>query len=358
VGQYPPERGVSGWGVVQAASARQARVQAMARMVRISRVNYWYSIRQPYGQNLSPMVDISAAQRRLHVATFAVVAMLLPAAAGASAQALRERHAALEARLEASAFDAPLHVESDDRDGLLRGEIHGVLAQPFDVVRDTLQALQPWCDLVTLHYNVKGCAPGHVGGAKVVTLHTGGRKYEHPRNARQTDFVQTLRAAGPDYFDVAFTAPEGPLDTRDLRLEFRAVPLGEQTFVHVRFSYRYGALTRMLSATYYATFGRHKVGFTVLGTDEAGDPIYIRGRHGAVERSVMLSYLGLRTLFESFALPEERRFEWRLRRWYALTDKYPRQLREMEQAEYLQAKRQERADMLPGQHEAWPQAER
>ena len=89
-------------------------------------------------------------------------------------------------------------------------------------------------------------------------------------------------------------------------------------------------------------FGRDKVGFNVVAADKAGNPLYIKVRGGAMERSVMRYYLGLQALLESRAQPEAQRFEWRVQRWYALTDKYRRQLYELDEEEYLDSKRKER----------------
>ena len=93
---------------------------------------------------------------------------------------------------------------------------------------------------------------------------------------------------------------------------------------------------------YFMTVGRDKVGFSVVGVDKAGNPLYIKGRGGAMERSVMRYYLGLQALIESRAQPEVQRFEWRVQRWYTLTDKYRRQLYELDEEEYLDSKRKER----------------
>ena len=56
----------------------------------------------------------------------------------------------------------------------------------------------------------------------------------------------------------------------------------------------------------------------------------------------MRYYLGLQALLESRAQPEVQRFEWRVQRWYALTDKYRRHLYELDEKEYLDSKRKER----------------
>ncbi len=300
------------------------------------------------------MINVAGLHRvvwRVGLTVTVVLCGTLPAAASDTAEALRERYAAQEPKLHASVFDAPIYVESDDRNGTLRGEIYGVLARPFSLVRTHLQQLSSWCALLTLHFNIKACTYHNDDGT--LQVYSGGKGYENPQKARQTEFVYMLHAASPEFFHASFSSAGGPFDTYDYRLDIQAIPLNGQTFAHVRFSYRYRLFTRMMSATYFATLGRNKIGFSAIGTDKSGNPIYVKGRIGAVERNIMRYYLGLQALFESLTLPEEQRFEWRLRRWFSLTETYARQLHELDEEEYLEAKRRERLDMLP-QAEARP----
>lgn len=277
------------------------------------------------------------------VGALALFATLPAMAATEGPAALRERYSTLEPRFRASVFHAPLYIESEDRDRMPRGDIYGVLSHSFAVFSATLRQLPAWCDLVTLHFNVKGCNY-RSGPGEMLRIYIGGKRYEDPQDAHPYEFTYAAQALTTDYLHVLITAADGPLDTYDYRLEIEAVPLGDRTFAHVRFTYHERLVTRLLSATYFSTLGRSKVGFSVVGTDPSGNPLYLKGRGGAMERNVMRYYLGLQALLEGLSQPEEERFEWRLRRWYALTDRYRRQLYELDEGEYLQAKRSERAD--------------
>jgi len=255
---------------------------------------------------------------------------------------LKKRYETLASKLNGTAFGAPVYIESDDRDGMMRGEVFGILPGAFASLSATLRQLPAWCDLLTLHFNIKGCTYRTESDAGVLMVYSGGKHYEDPREARRHEFLYTVPAASGDYLHMVISSVDGPLDTYDYRVEFEAMPLGEQTFAYVRFTYRYRMFTRMMSSIYFMTVGRDKVGFSVVGADKAGNPLYIKGRGGAMERSVMRYYLGLQTLLESRAQPEVQRFEWRVQRWYALTDKYRRQLYELDEEEYLDSKRKER----------------
>lgn len=272
------------------------------------------------------------------------------------AATLRARYQELLPALQQSALQAPLHLASEDRDGRVVSETHGILEHDFATLRNLLTTPAGWCELVMLHRLVKGCAaPVPPGAASVLTFYSGGPHYTPIEDARRLDYVWRLRADGADFLSIALDSDEGPIDTYEYQLLFEAIPLESgRTFARFRFSFRYGSVTRVLSAAYYALIARSQVGFTVVGTSAAGAPIYVSGRIGAVERNVMGFYLALQTLLEGALQPEAERFEWRLRRWYALCDRYRRQLHEIEEKEYLDMKRRERAEQMVPTPEVWP----
>jgi len=91
---------------------------------------------------------------------------------------------------------------------------------------------------------------------------------------------------------------------------------------------------------YLATVGASKVGFTVTG-NEGGQPSYIGGVRGVVERNTMRYYLAIDSyLKEMDAAPGDQQ-ERRLRNWFSATERYARQLREVEREDYMEMKRAE-----------------
>jgi hypothetical protein len=132
------------------------------------------------------------------------------------------------------------------------------------------------------------------------------------------------------------------MSTRDYRIVFEAVPLGRgETFVHFTYAYGYGTPGRLAAQAYLGTVGSRKVGFTVAGTDADGRPKYVGGMRGAVERNTMRYYLAVDAYLGALSAPPRERMEKSLRDWFAATERYPRQLREIEQGEYLEMKRRE-----------------
>ena len=92
---------------------------------------------------------------------------------------------------------------------------------------------------------------------------------------------------------------------------------------------------------YLATIGRDKVGFTTTGKQPNGQPIYIKGVRGVVERNTMRYYLAIDTYLAALNTPPEGQLEKRLQLWFNGTDQYARQLHEVERGDYLAMKRSE-----------------
>ena len=138
------------------------------------------------------------------------------------------------------------------------------------------------------------------------------------------------------------SAPDGPFGTHDYHIVLEAVPSGAQrSFVHLRYSYATGMAARLAFQGYLSTLGRNKVGFSVVGHDGDGNPEYVRGTRGAIERTTMRYYLAISTYLDSLATPPDQRADARLRNWFAATERYARQLHEMDENEYLTMKRRE-----------------
>jgi hypothetical protein len=98
---------------------------------------------------------------------------------------------------------------------------------------------------------------------------------------------------------------------------------------------------RLAMQAYLGTVGSSKVGFTVVGTQPDGERRFIGGMRGLVERNTMRYYLAIEAFLGALGAPPQARLEKRLRDWFAATERYPRQLHEMEQDEYLDMKRRE-----------------
>ena len=98
---------------------------------------------------------------------------------------------------------------------------------------------------------------------------------------------------------------------------------------------------RLAMQGYLATVGADKVGFTVTGRDGNGQPIHIGGVRGAIERTAMRYYLAIDAHLASLGVPADQQLEKRIQTWFDATERYPRQLHEMDRGTYVAMKRGE-----------------
>ncbi|WP_295642071.1 hypothetical protein [uncultured Methylibium sp.] len=268
--------------------------------------------------------------------------LVWPAAQAQDAASLRARHAALRETLSTNAFRRPLHVESRQGDGELRGDIHAVIEQPYASVGPALTPVGAWCDILMLHLNVKQCTASRSSAGEALRLAIG-RKFDQPlADAYRFEFGYRVLAARPDYLHIALQADEGPLGTRRYRIQVEVVALDAQrSFLHMSYSYAHGAVARMAMQTYLATAGRDKVGFSVVGTDAGGRPVHVGGTRGVIERNTMRYYLAVEAYLGALAVPAAQRQEKRLNDWHSGVERYPLQLHELERDDYLRMKRGE-----------------
>lgn len=258
------------------------------------------------------------------------------------ASPLLERYARLTPELAASPFQRPLLLQAANASAAAsNGDVYAVMDHPFGELSAALAAVTHWCDILILPMNVKRCVAA--GTAAQPTLRVAvGRKAEQPvKDAFLLEFQFGLRAQQANYLAVELDARDGPMDTRNYRLAFEAAPIDAQhTFVHMSYAYASGLAARMATNLYLSTSGRDKVGFSIVGHDASG-PIYVRGVQGVAERNTMRYFLAIEAYLNHLSTPPAEQAEARLRDWFAATERYPRQLREMGEAEYLAMKRRE-----------------
>lgn len=282
-----------------------------------------------------------------------VLACVGTALLGGAAQARDDTAAALAGRLQAlratlatSPLGVPLVVGSVEDGELVHGEVHALLAQPYDRLAARLSKPREWCDVALLHLNVKGCTHEQAAGRDWVTFYSGRKVYETTADAYPLRLAFGVVAAGADHLQVDLQAASGPMGTSDYRISLAAIPTAQGAFVRFSYAYRSSALSRLAARTYLATLGRDKVGFTRVGSGGDGRPQYVTGQRGIVERNAVRYYLAIQAHLEGPTLASEPRFEHTLQRWFELTERWPRQLHELDRAVYLSAKRRERAEQV------------
>ncbi len=271
-----------------------------------------------------------------------LAAALFAAPAHAGDADLRAKYAGLRDQLANNPFNKPLVLDSRESAEDVAGDIYALVDHPFAAAAAALSTAGDWCEILILHVNTKYCRAS--GGTQGSVLNVSvGRKYDQPlEDAHRVAFLHRVAARNADYLHVELSAAEGPFSTRNYRIVFEAVPVdGGRTFIRLSYSYAFGVAGRLAMQAYLATIGSGKVGFTVAGTQSDGQPRYIGGMRGVVERNTMRYYLAIEAFLGALSLPPQSRLEKRLRDWFAAAERYPRQLHEMGRDEYLRMKRKE-----------------
>jgi hypothetical protein len=130
-------------------------------------------------------------------------------------------------------------------------------------------------------------------------------------------------------------------------MRFEAIPLdSRRTFVHVSYEYSDSVALRLAEKVYFATLGWGKVGFTVTGTDGNGNPVYIAGPRGAIERNAVRYYFAIQSFMNALSYPEKIRFSGRISDWYDLTTRHRKQLFDLDKKEYLTFKTKEHMNQV------------
>jgi hypothetical protein len=269
----------------------------------------------------------------------ALLCSLAPLAQAQDAAALRARHAGLRDALAHNAFGRALVLESSAATGHLKGDIYARVDQPFARLAGALQGVAQWCDILILHVNVKLCRAG-AGDALGLVV---GRKFDQPlADAYRFDFSYSVAVREADYLQVVLNADAGPLGTSGYRIVLQATPIdGRRSFLHLSYAYEQGLAARLAMQGYLATGGRGKVGFSVVGRQADGAPIYVGDLRGVIERNTMRYYLAIEAYLGALDLPPAQQLAKRLNDWHSGVERYARQLHELERAEYLELKRGE-----------------
>jgi len=224
-----------------------------------------------------------------------------------------------------------LAVSSSRQEGEGAAVVTGVLPYPYAAVGRMLNEPAQWCDILTLHFNVKACT---LEGEKALTLYSGRKFFQRPAQTYPLRYRIALRQHDSRNTLLQLQAEEGPVGSRDYRLRLEALPVAEGTLIRLRSSYRPSLLSQALTDGYLATLGRGKVGFSKNGV----------GVNGVIERNAMRYFLALQAHLAVQSLAPGQRYEAALHRWFELTERYPAQLHEMEEGEYLEMKRRERLE--------------
>lgn len=254
-------------------------------------------------------------------------------------ESLIDKYHKVEKELGKSPLAIPFFIESAVSKNASSVDIYGTVNYPFDLIKKEFLVPANWCEVVLPHVKVGACTYKKVNDTWLLNIYTVDKFSEPFEDAYQMKFEYRVSELQARYFDVLLTAQSGPFHTKDHQFGLEAIPLNKgTTFIHLRYSYKYSSLTYLLMKL----FGGSKIGFSVTGTDDNGNPVYVDGLRGSVERDVACYYLAILAYLDTVRVPAEQRFQKQLGQWYDLTARFKKQLLEMEKEEYLTHKRRGR----------------
>jgi hypothetical protein len=255
------------------------------------------------------------------------------------AAALRTRYVALSQQLENSAIQRGLYLESTDSTHAPRGDAYAVVDYPFATVAAAFATPDNWCESLILHLNVQYCHAGVRDGRPLLSAALGKKTNQPLEDTHRIDLDYEVAAASSNYKRVELSSRKGPLGTGNYLIALELVALDERrSFMHIRYSYTQGFIARFAASVYFSTSGRDKVGFTWI-QDEDDAPRLVRGIRGALERNTMRYFLAVDAYLHALGSPVPQRFEQSLERWFADTERFARQLREVQHDDYIDMKR-------------------
>lgn len=235
----------------------------------------------------------------------------------------------------------PLRIQSHEQDRRLRVNVFGIVSHPYSRVVAILSKPAVMCDFLILNMNVKTCTYRQAGQRAEMMIYVSGKRYSPLFLALEISPYFELQKKNNKYMRVLMASRKSEWGLKEYSVVVEATPYGESTLVRFTSQYHASRVNMAATAVYLKTFARSKVGFTVVSQNQRGEPQFVGGMRGVIERNAVRSYLALQAYLETASVPAEQRFETRLRRWFNLTDAYPRQLREMQWQSYLSNKRRE-----------------
>lgn len=289
---------------------------------------------------------------RLIVAVLGLCACLLsvPAAnaRSADAQEMLSAYEAMSARMAGSRLGEPIVIDSAESSQQLSGSVHAISKHPFSAVAAAFAKPQVWCEMMLLPFNARACQLEGDATAPVLNLTITRKNAEDASHGHALRLDWRKTTPEPDYLQVQMTSETGPFGTAGYVIELRAVPLPQgRTFMHFTFAFRFGTAARMATQAYLATVGRDKVGFSTVAAP--GGERLVGGMRGIVERNAMRHFLAIEAWLNAARMPAAQQLDARLENWFDATERYPRQLHEMDKAAYMAAKRRDYRNSAPQQ---------
>lgn len=233
-----------------------------------------------------------------------------------------------------------IYIRSETSDGHLRADVYSIVHYSLAELSRVLTRPQNWCEFLTLHLNVKSCTY-RLDPDPVLIVYAGRKFYQPPEDATRMDYRFRVIEQSSWRLVLLLAAAEGQLSTSDYRFRIEAETMNpDDVLLHFLLSYRRSVASRMATRAYLTTLGRDKVGFSKR-PGSTGKRDYVKGVRGIIERNAMRYFLALTVYMNTMDEKSPQTEAMRSRAWFDLTERYHRQLHELDRTEYLIAKKQE-----------------
>lgn len=257
-------------------------------------------------------------------------------------EAMVSRHADFTEWLIHDSQGMEFRTESQPVEGGLEARI--ALSIPDIDIADARAALaspEAWCEILFLHLNVKACIHGETDTRQWVRLYMGRKFYQDVADTEmiELDFASGVSEDGVSW--VKLTADEGPYNTSDYYVGLSAIGHEDGIFAELKSSQKADGTINSAMDLYFMTLARDKVGFSVVGKRWNGDPEYVGGTQGMLERNVVRYLLALRAYMQTLDIQGTDELQRRFALWFDATERYPEQLREVAREDYLRDKARE-----------------
>lgn len=263
----------------------------------------------------------------------------------ADANALLNRYDKVKSNLKIhSQFSTPLYIASETDGPVLRGEVYGLIVNPdvtYEQLIKTFTNHTNWCEFIPLHLNVKGCIHTVENNKKFIRFYVGRKHYEAMDDVYALKYQFKVLQTTSNYCKIALTAPTGPSGTRNYLFQVEALKMNGKTLFRIVSQYQSSKRSRFGTNIYLKTMGKKKIGFSVVGADANGKPIYVKGVKGIIERNVVRYFLAGKAFITLQRSKNSRQYQERLSNWFDETERYHKQLYEMSKKKYLQTKLRE-----------------
>jgi len=222
---------------------------------------------------------------------------------------------------------------------ILSAEVSSILRTPFDTIVAALSQSNNWCQIMPLHFNIKACTYETLQDRDALTIYSGRKTYELPEDSFEMAYRFEIIRQDDSQLSLRLHADHGPLSTRDHLIELDVVRAEEGSLLHFHISYQRSWLSSMLTNAYLSTLGRNKIGFS--HSTQEGESRPVQGIKGIIERNAMRYQIAINAFLNTQSLPEVMRHEAALANWFKQNDSHPEQLHEMDEADYMEIKREE-----------------